>query len=186
MIKNIFFMLLMASTLIFAQTSGKTNMNNIYDLTVKDMDGKSINLKDYEGKALLLVNVASKCGFTKQYKGLQELYTKYKEKGFEILAFPCNDFGNQEPGTNEEIKEFCDANFNVTFKLFDKVKVLGDDKSELYKKLTDNNVTGKGDIKWNFEKFVISKKGDIVARYSSKVEPLSNEIVDVLEKELKK
>ena len=106
------------------------------------MDGKDISLSSFKGKVLLIVNVASECGFTPQYKGLQELYEKYKDKGFEVLGFPCNDFGGQEPGSNEEIKQFCSTNYNVTFKLFDKVKILGKDKSKLYAVLTDNDVTG--------------------------------------------
>ncbi|MGE5435709.1 MAG: glutathione peroxidase, partial [Syntrophothermus sp.] len=133
--------------------------NDINGIVVKDIDGNDVNLSDYKGKVLLIVNVASKCGYTPQYKGLESLYEKYKDKGFEILAFPCNDFGGQEPGTNEEIKEFCSSNFNVKFKLFDKVKVLGSEKSPLYEVLTNNDVTGNGEIKWNFEKFLISKDG---------------------------
>ena len=170
----------------FAQSAGKQDLNNISDVKVKDMSGNDVSLSSYNGKVLLIVNVASKCGFTKQYKGLQELYLKYKDKGFEILGFPCNDFNSQEPGTNKEIQEFCETNFMVTFKLFDKIKVLGNEKAPLYERLTNNENTEKGDIKWNFEKFLISKTGEIVARYPSKVEPLSDEIIEKLEKELKK
>ena len=159
---------------------------NIYNISVKDMSGREIPLSEYKGKVLLIVNVASKCGFTPQYATLEEIYKKYQSKGFEILAFPCNDFGGQEPGTNAEIKEFCETNFNVTFKLFDKIKVLGKDKSPLYAKLTDNKVTGTSDIKWNFEKFVISRNGDIVARFRSKVTPDSEELEDVIKTELSK
>ncbi len=120
---------------VFAAEKG-SDMKSIYDISVKDINGKEISLSEYKGKVLLIVNVASKCGYTRQYSGLQDIYEKYKEKGFEILAFPCNDFGGQEPGTNEEIQEFCSANFNITFKLFDKIKVLGADKSPLYELLT--------------------------------------------------
>jgi len=169
----------------FAQTKEGKNMNNILSYKVKDINGKEVSLSDYKGKVLLIVNVASKCGYTKQYKGLQELYTKYKDKGFEVLGFPCNDFGNQEPGSNKEIQEFCEMNFGVTFPMFDKIKVLGENKAPLYEKLTDNSVTGKEDIKWNFEKFLIDKNGNIVKRYKSGVEPLSKELVEDLEKELK-
>lgn len=158
--------------------------NNISDIIVKDIDGKDVKLADYKGKVLLIVNVASKCGFTPQYTGLETIYNKYKEKGFEILAFPCNDFGGQEPGTNEEIKEFCKTKFNVTFKLFDKVKVLGNEKSPLYARLINNSVTEKGDIKWNFEKFLIDRNGNIVARFRSKVTPESEELTQTIEKEL--
>jgi glutathione peroxidase len=167
--------------------SGKNTSNdNISNFKVKDMDGKMIPLSSYKGKVLLIVNVASKCGFTPQYKGLEELYNRYKDKGFEILAFPSNDFGHQEPGTNAEIKQFCTEKYDVTFKLFDKIKVLGNEKSPLYAKLTDNDVTGKSDIGWNFEKFLIDKNGNIVARFRSKVTPLSDEITSAIEKVLAK
>jgi glutathione peroxidase len=163
---------------------GSKMTNNIGDIKVKDMKGKDVKLSHYKGKVLLIVNVASKCGFTPQYKGLEALYNKYKDKGFEILAFPCNDFGGQEPGTNEEIVTFCSTTYNVTFKLFDKIKVLGDERSSLYSKLIDNEVTEKGDVKWNFEKFLIDKKGNIIARFRSKVTPDSDEIINAVEKEL--
>jgi glutathione peroxidase len=165
--------------------SGKNTTNdNISSIKVKEMNGKMISLSSYKGKVLLIVNVASKCGFTPQYKGLEELYNRYKDKGFEILAFPCNDFGHQEPGTNAEIKQFCTEKYDVTFKLFDKIKVLGDEKAPLYTKLTNNDVTGKSDIGWNFEKFLIDKDGNIVARFRSKITPLNKEITSAIEKEL--
>ncbi|MEB2297299.1 MAG: glutathione peroxidase, partial [Ignavibacteria bacterium] len=138
------------------------------------------------GKVLMIVNVASECGYTKQYAGLQKIYEKYNPKGFEILAFPCNDFGGQEPGTNEQIQNFCSSKFGVTFKLFDKIKVLGDERSPLYDRLINNNVTENGDVKWNFEKFIISKDGKIVARFRTKVEPASDEVISAIEGELKK
>ncbi|MGB5528937.1 MAG: glutathione peroxidase [Ignavibacteriaceae bacterium] len=160
-------------------------MNNINDITVLDMNNNKINLSDYNGKVLLIVNVASECGYTRQYAGLQEIYEKYITQGFEILAFPCNDFGGQEPGTNEQIQNFCSSKFGVTFKLFDKIKVLGEAKSPLYERLINNSVTEKGDIKWNFEKFLISKDGKIVERFRTKVEPTSNEVITAIERELK-
>ena len=169
-----------------AQESSKQMSGSINGVVVNDMEGKQINLSDYNGKVLLIVNVASKCGYTSQYSGLQELYERYKSEGFEILGFPCNDFGGQEPGTNSEIRNFCSMNFGVTFKLFDKIKVLGDEKSPLYEMLTDNPVTGKSDIRWNFEKFIIDRNGKIVARFPSKVEPLSEEIIATVEGVLKK
>lgn len=159
---------------------------NIFNFTVKNIDKKDVKLSDYEGKVLLIVNVASKCGYTPQYKGLEAIYEKYRKDGFEILAFPCNDFGKQEPGTNEEIKEFCSATYSVTFPLFNKIKVLGDEKEPLYKMLTDNDVTGKSDIKWNFEKFLIDKKGNVVNRFRSAIKPESKEIITAIETELKK
>lgn len=161
-------------------------MDNINDIAVLDMGENEVSLSDYNGKVLLIVNVASECGFTPQYEGLQEIYEKYNPQGFEILAFPCNDFGGQEPGTNEQIQNFCSTNFGVTFKLFDKIRVLGDNKSPLYERLTNNSVTEKGDIKWNFEKFLISKEGKIVARYRSTVRPTSDEIISAIENELVK
>ncbi len=161
----------------------KDNTNNI---NVINMKGDTINLSDYNGKVLMIVNVASECGNTPQYSGLEEIYKKYKPAGFEILAFPCNDFGGQEPGTNEEIMDFCTTNYGVTFKLFDKIKVLGDDKSELYERLTNNSVTEQSDINWNFEKFIISKDGTIVARFSPKTQPTDNRIINVIEEELGK
>ena len=160
--------------------------DNISDISVKDMNGKEVKLADYKGKVLLIVNVASKCGYTPQYKGLEAVYKKYKDKGFEILGFPCNDFGGQEPGTNEEIKTFCSSKYDVTFKLFDKIKVLGDERSPLYARLINNDVTDKGDVQWNFEKFLIDKNGNIVARFRSKVTPESNEVTQAIEKELAK
>ncbi len=162
-----------------------TEKANISDIVVTDMEGKKIPLSDYKGKTLLIVNVASKCGFTPQYKGLEAIYKKYHDKGFEILAFPCNQFGGQEPGTNAEIKQFCSTNYDVTFKLFDKIDVNGKNRTDLYKLLTTNDVTGSGDIGWNFEKFLISKDGDIVARYPSKVEPTSDKIENAIEEQLK-
>jgi glutathione peroxidase len=160
--------------------------DNINDIVVKDMNGKDVKLSEYNGKVLLIVNVASECGFTKQYAGLEKIYEKYKDKDFEILAFPCNDFGGQEPGTNEEIKNFCTTKFDVSFKLFDKIKILGKEKSSLYKRLTDNAVTKSGEVKWNFEKFLIGKEGKIIARFASIVTPESDEIINAVEAELYK
>jgi len=178
----IFFLLAPLFSLAFSQT--ENNMNIISDITVYDADGNAVKLSEYSGKVLLIVNVASKCGFTDQYEGLQEIYAEYKDKGFEVLAFPCNDFGKQEPGTNREIKEFCSTNYGVSFKLFDKVRILGDDKSPLYARLTNNEQTGKGDVKWNFEKFIISKQGKIVNRFPSKVEPTDSKIKAAIEQQL--
>lgn len=167
-------------------SEGKKSVNkNIYDLSVKTMDGENKSLSDYKGKVLLIVNVASKCGYTSQYEGLETIYEKYKDKGFEILAFPCNDFGGQEPGSNDEIRTFCESKYNVTFTLFDKIKVLGDDKNPLYERLI-NNSEPSGDIGWNFEKFLINKNGDIVARYKSKIKPESEDITSAIESELAK
>ena len=179
-------LLFLSKTDAESKNKGNGMEKNIKQVTVKDIDGKSVKLTDYKGKVLLIVNVASYCGYTKQYSGLEQIYKEYKEQGFEILAFPCNQFGSQEPGTNEEIKNFCSSKFDVSFKLFDKIDVNGKDKSPLYSILTDNDVTGKADIKWNFEKFLIDKEGNVVARYASKVEPTSKELISAIEKELTK
>lgn len=145
---------------------------SIYDFKVKTIDGKEISLAEYKNKVLLIVNVASKCGYTPQYKGLQQLYTKYKDKGFEILGFPCNQFCSQEPGTNDEIKQFCSTNYGVTFPLFDKIDVNGDNTHPLYKYL---KIAKPGflnaNIKWNFTKFLIDKNGNVVDRFWSKTTP---------------
>jgi glutathione peroxidase len=169
-----------------SKNEGGKLTNNINDITVLDMNNKEVNLSSYNGTVLLIVNVASECGNTPQYAGLEDIYKEFQPQGFEILAFPCNDFGEQEPGTNEEIKTFCSSNYGVTFKLFDKIKVLGPDKSSLYAVLTDNSVTYKGDVKWNFEKFLISRDGKIEARFGNKVQPTSDEVISAIEGQLKK
>ncbi len=160
----------------------EVRMNSIYDFVVNDIDGQEVKLSDYQGKALLIVNVASYCGYTKQYSGLEAIYKKYKDKGFEILAFPCNQFGNQEPGTNEEIKQFCSSKFDVTFKLFDKIDVNGDGAHPLYIYLKNEKpgIMGTKDIKWNFTKFLIDKNGKIVERFGSNKTP--EEIAPEIEK----
>lgn len=165
-----------------SDVKGDKMKDSIYNIVVKDIEGKDVKLSDYSGKVLLIVNVASKCGYTPQYEGLQKVYETYKDNGFEILAFPCNDFKGQEPGTNEEIKEFCSANYGVTFNLFDKIKVLGEDKSPLYHLLITSEGVEQGDVKWNFEKFLISKEGKIEGRFRSKVKPESEEITSLIEK----
>ena len=148
-------------------------MKSIYDYKVDDSQKNPVSLSDYKGKTLLIVNVASRCGLTPQYKGLQELYSKYSNKDFEILAFPCNQFGAQEPGSNEEIKEFCDINFNVSFKIFDKINVNGSSASPLFKHLKNEakGVMGSEAIKWNFTKFLIDNNGSVIKRYSPQTTP---------------
>jgi len=175
----------MASPVIAKPGEGEGMNNNISDVTMKDIDGNPVNFADYKGKVLLIVNVASKCGYTKQYSDLEAIYQKYKDQGFLVLGFPCNDFGNQEPGTADEIKEFCSTTFNVSFPLFEKVTVLAN-KSPLFEKLTNNSVTGDSAIRWNFEKFLIDKEGNIVARFRSGVKPTDTEITSVIERELSK
>jgi glutathione peroxidase len=160
----------------------KSDPINISDVKVRTVDGQEKMISDFKGKVLLIVNVASKCGYTPQYEGLQRVYEKYKDKGFEILAFPCNDFGGQEPGTNEEIQSFCKTSYNVTFPLFDKVKVIGNEKAVLYSKLI--GFEPAGDISWNFEKFLVDKNGNVVGRFKSKVKPEAEEIISAIEKQL--
>ena len=157
-------------------------MKSIYDYKVDDSQKNPVSLSDYKGKTLLIVNVASRCGLTPQYKGLQELYSKYSNKDFEILAFPCNQFGAQEPGSNEEIKEFCDINFNVSFKIFDKINVNGSSASPLFKYLKNEakGVMGSEAIKWNFTKFLIDNNGSVIKRYSPQTTP------DKIDKDLSK
>lgn len=148
-------------------------MNEPLNFTVKSIEGKEINLNTYKGKTILIVNVASKCGLTPQYEGLESLYKKFKNQGLEILGFPSNDFMGQEPGTEEEIQNFCSTKYNVSFPLFSKVKVKGDEKTELYKYLTskETNSGFEGEIEWNFQKFLVDKNGKVVKRYSPKSTP---------------
>jgi len=154
-------------------------MKSIYDFSVKDIDHEEISLEKFKGKTLLIVNVASRCGFTSQYTGLQTLYEKYKDKGLEILAFPCNQFGSQEKGTNDEIKEFCSTEYNVSFTLFDKIEVIGDNASPLFKKLTQD--AGR-EIQWNFTKYLINKDGDFVRGFGTQKKPeeIEEHIVKIL------
>ncbi len=154
---------------------------NISNVQVLSPEGKKISLGEYKGKTLLIVNVASKCGFTKQYKGLQKLQDQYGSKGLVVLGFPCNDFGNQEPGTLEEIKKFCSVSYNVNFPLFQKVHAKGKTTEPF---TTLNRTNPSGDVEWNFEKFLVNKSGDVVNRFKSSVEPESNEIKFAIESEL--
>jgi glutathione peroxidase len=161
--------------------------SSVLDFTLNSIDGKPAPLSEYHGKVVMIVNVASKCGFTPQYTGLEKIYEKYKDQGFVILGFPANNFGLQEPGTNEEIKTFCSSKYQVTFPMYAKVSVKGDDKTPLYQFLTDgksNPATG-GDIKWNFTKFLIGRDGKVIARFESAVTPESGEVTGAIEKALK-
>ena len=145
-------------------------MSELYDLSVKDIKMNTVDLSSFKGKTLLIVNVASKCGFTPQYKDLQNLYDKYQDQGFEVLGFPCNQFGAQEPGTNEEVQSFCELKYNVSFKMFDKIDVNGSDASPLFKYLKHESpgILGTEAIKWNFTKFLVNKHGQVVMRFASK------------------
>ena len=156
---------------------------SIYDYTMKSIDGQPVSLRNYSGKVVLLVNVASKCGFTPQYAGLEAVYEKYKDRGLVIVGVPANNFMQQEPGTNEEIKKFCSNKYNVTFPMMSKVSVLGDDKTPLYVFLTDKSVNPAvgGDIKWNFTKFLFGRDGKPVARFEPAVKPDSPEVTAAIE-----
>ena len=152
----------------------------VLNFTMDSLDGKPVELKKYQGKVVLMVNVASKCGNTKQYKPLQALHEKYADKGLAILGFPANDFGKQEPGTSEEIATFCEKNYGVKFDMFSKIVVKGAGQSPLYKYLT-THPRFRGDVAWNFEKFLIGRNGEVIARFKSDVEPLSREMVGAIE-----
>jgi len=171
-------LLIMAASLFAA--------SGIYTFTLNSIDGTPAPLANYKGKVVLVVNVASQCGYTPQYSALEATYEKYKDQGFVILGFPANNFGAQEPGTNEEIKTFCTRKYSVTFPMYSKISVKGTDQSPLYTYLTKE--TGKGitgDIKWNFTKFLVDRNGNVVQRFEPAVTPDSKEVVSAIEKQLK-
>jgi glutathione peroxidase len=155
---------------------------------VQSLEGKDVDLGQYKGKVVLIVNVASKCGLTPQYKALEALYTKYNDKGFVILGFPCNQFRSQEPGTADEIRKFCTDKYNVTFPLMAKIEVNGDGTCDLYKylKSLDTKPKGPGEVKWNFEKFLVGRDGKVVARFEPTTKPDSADVVAAIETELAK
>jgi glutathione peroxidase len=157
-----------------------------YNFTLNSIDGKPAPLADYKGKVVLVVNVASQCGYTPQYSALESIYEKYKDQGFVILGFPANNFGAQEPGTNEEIKTFCTRKYSVTFPIYAKISVKGSDQAPLYAYLTkDTDPAIRGDIKWNFTKFLIDRSGNVIQRFEPAVTPDSKEVVAAIEKQLK-
>jgi glutathione peroxidase len=159
--------------------------SGIYEYTLPSIDGKPAPLEQYKGKVLLLVNVASKCGFTPQYKGLEAVYEKFKDQGLVVVGFPANNFMSQEPGTNEEIKSFCSRTYNVSFPMYSKVSVKGDDKTPLYHYLTEQTDPSiKGEIKWNFTKFLVDRNGNVVARFEPKVTPEDPQVTAAIEKAL--
>jgi len=163
-------------------------MQSIYDFTVQDIDGNDVSLATYKGKVVMIVNVASKCGFTKQYGGLQKLYETHKDSGFVVLGFPANNFLGQEPGSELEIKQFCSLTFGVQFPMFAKISVRGSDMHPLYRYLTDKqtNPEFSGKISWNFNKFLIDRTGKTVARFGSRVTPESKDVAEAIEKALGK
>jgi glutathione peroxidase len=155
----------------------------LYDFTMDDIDGKPVNLSQYKGKVLLVVNTASFCGNTPQYTDLETIYEQYRDKGFEILAFPANNFGQQEPGTNAEIKGFCLTKYSVSFPLFSKISVKGSDKHPLYQYLTEQSPF-PGEVEWNFQKYLVDRSGNVVGRFHHRTKPLSPEIVKEVERVL--
>lgn len=159
---------------------------SVHDVSVTTIDGDDTRLGAFEGKALLVVNVASRCGMTPQYEGLQELHERYADKGLAVLGFPCNQFGGQEPGTHDEIKEFCSVNYNVAFPLFAKVEVNGEGRHPLYAELTEHpdSEGTAGDVVWNFEKFLVSPQGAVVGRFRPMVVPTSDELTSAIEEQL--
>ncbi len=161
-------------------------MPTLHDFSATTIDGTSQSLRDYAGKVALVVNVASQCGLTPQYAGLEELYATFKDKGLVVLGFPCNQFGGQEPGTEHEIKTFCETKFGVTFPLFAKIDVNGPGRDPLYAFLTSEPTTpdGPGDVRWNFAKFLVDRQGKVVARFPPTTAPASEEIVSALEQQL--
>lgn len=185
--------MLIISSLLLANAwkpkAGGTTMaaKSVHEFTLKNIDGKDVALSSYKGKVVLLVNVASKCGYTPQYEGLQAVYSKYKDQGFTILGFPANNFMGQEPGTNEEIKTFCQTKYNVSFPLFAKISVKGDDIHPLYQFLTskETNPEFGGDITWNFNKFLVDRNGKIIARFATKDKPEDEKITQAIAQALK-
>jgi glutathione peroxidase len=162
-------------------------MKTVLDFKVKNIDGKDVPLTSYRGKVLLIVNTASKCGYTPQYEGLEALYRKYKKAGFRIAAFPSNDFGGQEPGNEKDIKQFCTSKYNVTFDMYSKVVTKGTGQSPLYQYLTEKETNGDfaGDIPWNFTKFLVDKKGNVIARFTPQDAPLTPKVIAAIEAALK-
>lgn len=172
--------LLLLATTIFPMLTIQA-ADSIYDIPLKNLDGKDATLKPYQGKVMLIVNVASHCGFTPQYAALESLYKKYSKQGLVICGFPCNQFGGQEPGTAEEIKQFCTSKYDVTFPMFEKLEVNGENRHPLYVLLAGKDSPFPGSIRWNFTKFVVGRDGKILARFDSKVKPDSPEVVNAIE-----
>ncbi|HXJ88883.1 MAG TPA: glutathione peroxidase [Candidatus Binatia bacterium] len=171
---------------ILMMTTSLIAASGLYSFTLNSIEGKAAPLAEYKGKVILIVNVASQCGYTPQYSALEATYEKYKGQGFVILGFPANNFGAQEPGTNEEIKTFCTRKYNVTFPMYAKISVKGDDQAPLYGYLTKETGAGiSGDIKWNFTKFLVDRNGNIVQRFEPAITPDSKEVTEAIEKQLK-
>lgn len=177
---------LVAAVLAVATLSAGGTPVSVYDFKVKTIDGKEASLAEYKGKVLLIVNTASQCGYTPQYAGLEALYAKYRDRGFTVLGFPSNDFGGQEPGSNAEIKKFCELRYKTTFPLFSKIPVKGSDADPLYKYLTGLPGKQGGAISWNFNKFLIAPDGTVIEHFDSRVDPMSTDLTTKLEQVLPK
>jgi len=177
-----------AGSLFAAEPQKDANVKDALSFTMESLAGEKVDLSKYRGKVVLMVNVASECGATPQYGPLQSLYSKYQDKGLVVLGFPCNQFGSQEPGTAAEIQQFCTANYGVTFPMFAKIDVNGDDAAPLYKYLTSKETNPKhaGRVGWNFEKFLIGRDGQIVERFPTPVDPASDDVIEAIERELAK
>ncbi len=176
----------MASWAVVAADEAAKQPASVLDFHAKDINGTDVPLSKYQGKVLLIVNTASQCGLTPQYKALEADYEKYKDQGLEVLGFPANEFGKQEPGTNEEIKEFCSSKYKVTFPMFSKIVVKGEGIHPLYDFLTSEKTNPKfaGKIGWNFAKFLVNRKGEVIARFDPQVKPDSPEVIGAIEKAL--
>ena len=179
--KKIIYLFLLINYINTAAQNKTVVKESIYDIKIEGIDGKNIDLKKYKGKKILFVNVASECGFTKQYDGLQELYSTYKNN-LVVIGLPCNQFGGQEPEAEKEIQQFCTKNFGVTFLLTEKIEVKGDEKHPLYNWLTDKKINGKSSstVKWNFQKYIVDEKGEFVNYFYSTTKPLSPKITSIL------
>ena len=162
--------------------SANAEAPSLFDIKARSIDGREVALRDYAGQVLLVVNVASRCGYTGQYAGLQKLYSEYKERGFVVLGFPANDFGGQEPGSEQEIKAFCSGTYGVTFPMFSKLHVIGSEQHPLYRLLTQS--TGGAAVGWNFEKFLVGRAGRVLARFGSSVDPSDQELLSALKEAL--
>ncbi len=174
------------SLVILLMSASLFAAGSIYDFTLNSIDGKPLPLANFKGKVILVVNVASRCGFTPQYSALESIYEKYKDQGFVVLGFPANNFGSQEPGTNAEIKKFCSAKYNVTFPMYSKISVKGDDQAPLYKYLTGTaNPAYAGEIKWNFTKFLVDRDGHVIQRFEPDTTPDSPQVTSAIEQALK-
>ena len=173
--------LIALAAVLVLQIISASAADSIYSVPLKDIDGKDASLKPYQGKVMLVVNVASKCGFTPQYTALEAIYKKYEPQGLVVCGFPCNQFGGQEPGTDAEIKEFCSSKFSVTFPMFDKLEVNGANRHPLYVLLAGATSPFPGNIKWNFTKFLIGRDGTVLKRFDSKTTPNSPEVITAIE-----